>query len=87
MQSVYINGVYQSFVQTYYVMSFDGVTLKIFFFLFSSLDVHNCRSNLKLTHFPINNHDPSKILKMFEIKVHLKKCIYLDYNLTVRLFK
>ena len=27
------------------------------------------RSKLKLTHFPINNHDPSKNLKIFELKI------------------
>ena len=45
------------------------------------------RSNLKLTHSPLNNQDPSKILKMFELKVYLKKCIYENYNSTVRIFK
>ena len=31
------------------------------------------RSNLKLTHFSINNQNPTKILKMCKLKVQLKK--------------
>ena len=29
-------------------------------------------SNMKLIHFPINNQEPSKILKIFELRIHLK---------------
>ena len=32
-------------------------------------------------------HDPSKILKLFELKVHFEKCIYENYNSTVGIFK
>ena len=38
------------------------------------------RSDLKLTRFPINNQDPSKILKIYT-------CIYENYNSTDRRFK
>ena len=30
-----------------------------------------CCANLKLTHFAINNENPSKLLIIFELKVHL----------------
>ena len=45
------------------------------------------RSNLKLTHFKIKNQDLSKVLKIFELKVLLKKYMYENYSLIVRLFK
>ena len=45
------------------------------------------RSSLKLAYFPINNQNTLKILKMFAVKVHLKKCIYENYISTVRIFK
>ena len=31
----------------------------------------DCCANLKLIHFTINNQDPSKLLKDFELKVNL----------------
>ena len=45
------------------------------------------RSNLKLTHFPINYQDPSKLTKIFELKVHFKKYVYDKCNSTVRVLK
>ena len=35
------------------------------------------RPNEKLIHFPINNQNTSKILKIFELKVYLKKNLYI----------
>ena len=43
------------------------------------------RSNMKLTEFAINNQDPSKILKIFELIVHLKKYMFVYMKNITRL--
>ena len=45
---------------------------------------YGIRSNLKLTHFPTNDQDPSKILEIFILKVYLKIYIYENYNLFLK---
>ena len=42
-------------------------------------------SNLKFIHFPINNQDPSKILNIFVLNVHLKKKV-IWHTLYQRIF-
>ena len=44
-------------------------------------------SNLKLTHVPINNQDPTINAKMFVLKGQLENYMYENYNLTVRFVK
>ena len=39
---------------------------------------YNC--NAKSKYFAVKNQDPSKILKVLELKVHLIKYIYENYN-------
>ena len=46
------------------------VLVQILLFLF--WPTSGDRSNLKLTYFTINNRYPSKVFKMFELKVHFK---------------
>ena len=47
------------------------------------------RANGKLTHFAANNQYLTKLLKIFELKVHLTNevVIYNNYNTIVILFK
>ena len=44
------------------------------------------RSNVILIHFLINSQDPSKILKTFELNIHLMSDLYKKYRLAVTLF-
>ena len=43
-----------------------------------SLPTSGGRSNVKLTHFAIINQDTLRILKMFELKINLKKYFYAN---------
>ena len=56
-------------ISSFYQINFNGSGLIIGKFV--RLPNIGGRSNVKLSHFPINNKDPSKILKIFELKVHL----------------
>ena len=63
---------------------FMGFCKYYFFSLRKHWPTSGLRSNLKLTFFPIYNHDPSEIQKLFDLKINLKKSIYEKYNSTVK---